>query len=289
MRSERKPSESDRGRRLRRTALLAGLAGGLILLGGCEEDCFLCTDCGSPSPPVNVYSVTGDREVFLYWTPVDEDAVEAFVIYRATAAEGPYIEVAHTRRDMFVDEGLRNGRTYFYAVTAIDYCGYESDLSRELVHDTPRPEGFGARLDDAAGDGFYRSGWDFSSYRAMPWDSEEADVYFVISEGVPFLVAADLATDIQDACYTCFDGVDWAPERGWSPSGAVEAIPGHVYVVWTRDDHFAKLRARAIDGDRLTFDWAYQVDAGNRELAPRPIGLLRTETAGGLRPAPRIR
>lgn len=284
MRNARKLSRSDRALRAWMAVLLAGLLGGFV--AGCDEDCLFCSDCESPNAPVDVYSVTGDGEVWLYWTPIDADQVDEFVVYRSAHADGPYTEIAHTRRDMFVDRDVRNGHTYFYAVTAIDVCGYESDLSRELVHDTPRPEGFGAYLDDANGDVSARSGWDFSGYRALVWDHDETDVYFLISDGVPFLVAADMATDIQDAGYIDFDGVDWAPERGWSPSGAVELIPGHMIVVWTRDNHFAKVRVESIGAGRLTFDWAYQIDTGNRELAPRPSDELRLQAASGLRPAP---
>jgi hypothetical protein len=66
---------------------------------------------------------------------------------------------------------------------------------------------------------------------------------------------------------------------------------GHCYVVWTRDDHYAKFRVTDIQPaaggvpDRVVFDWAYQVDPGNRELrasrvkdgrrgATRPIAWL---------------
>jgi hypothetical protein len=261
-----------------RSAALAGVLGGLLLFGGCDEDCVFCTDCDEPLAPVDVYSVTGDGQVTLYWTAVRGGHDDAFIVYRSIHADGPYEEIAHTRRDLYVDDDVRNGRTYYYAVSTLNACGDESKLSRELVHDTPRPEGFGAYLDDANGDGFSRSGWDFSDYRALPWNHEAADVYFVISQGGAFLVAADLNTDIQDAGYGGFDDVDWAPEGGWSPTGTVEAVPGHMFVVWTRDNHFAKVRVRTIESGRLTFDWAYQIDGGNRELAPRPGGGLRSDS-----------
>ena len=81
-------------------------------------------------------------------------------------------------------------------------------------------------------------------------------------------MAADLNTDIQDAGYADFDDVSWAPEGGWSPTGTVEVIPGHNYIVWTRDNHFAKVRVLGQAGDRVDFDWGYQIDTGNPELKP---------------------
>ncbi len=261
-----------RTRNLRQAATRLAVLGGAGLLAlaaaGCEDTLYR-PRCERPNPPVEVYSITGDEEIYLFWSPAD-DVSEEFVVYRSDRAYGTYVELGHTRGTDWVDRSVRNGRTYYYAVSALGPCDRESDLSREIVHDTPRPEGYDARLYDADGNDWVRSGWDFSAYRALPWDHVDADVYYIVSDGVPYLVATDLDTDIQDAGYAGFDDVSWAPEGGWSPSGAVEVIPGHVYVIWTRNNHFAKLRAVALGGGRLTFDWAYQVDAGNPELAPRP-------------------
>lgn len=256
----------------RRAIGFAGLLlAAVVALAGCHYDHVVVEEsCDGALAPVGLYSVTGDREVTLYWIPVAEDFVREYVVYRAAAPEGPYYEIGHSTRDWFVDRAVTNGITYFYSVSAVDYCGYETELSRETAYDTPRPEGFGDRIFDANGDDWRRSGWEFAAYRTVPWDHEYADMFFLWSDGIPFLVAADLNTDIQDAGFGEFDDVSWAPTEGWSPSGAVEVIPGHVYVVWTRDNHFAKVRARALDGDSLIFDWGYQIDGGNPELAPRP-------------------
>ncbi|MDP6461803.1 MAG: hypothetical protein QGH59_08480, partial [Gemmatimonadota bacterium] len=57
------------------------------------------------------------------------------------------------------------------------------------------------------------------------------------------------------------------------PTG-VELIPGHTYVVWTWDSHFAKFR---VTEEYFTtpgipagvqIDWAYQTDLDNPELSP---------------------
>jgi hypothetical protein len=52
----------------------------------------------------------------------------------------------------------------------------------------------------------------------------------------------------------------------------VELIPGHVYVVLTRDNHFAKFQVKSLTTDRVRIDWAYQVDPNNQELrASEPV------------------
>jgi hypothetical protein len=245
-------------------------AGSLIALAGCDDHVVVDRyGCDEAHAPVGLYSVTGDEEVTIFWIPVAEEDVDVFVVYRSSSPDGVFTEIGHSRRDFFVDRNVVNGRTYFYAVAAVDRCGYESDLSYELAFDTPRPEGFDEFLYDANGDNWRRSAWDFDAYRNVPWDVTDADVFFLWSDGVPYLVCADEYTDIQDAGFAGFDDVSWAPTEGWSPTGTVEVVPGHVYVVWTWNNHFAKVRVRQVQGGYIVFDWAYQIDGGNQELSPR--------------------
>jgi hypothetical protein len=258
-------------RRLPRMGVTAALAAGTLFLAACDDEYYTAPPpCVDALAPVGLYSVTGDRAVTVYWIPVAPEDVSEYVVYRSGSPDGPFREVGHSARDYFVDGSVVNGVTYFYGVTALNRCGNETELSREIVFDTPRPEGFGDRIYDANGVNWPRSGWEFALARTLPWDHADADVYFILADGVGYLVATDSDTDIQDAGFGDFDSVDWAPVEGWSPTGTVEVIPGHVYVVWTWDNHFAKVRARSVGGDSLVFDWAYQVDPGNQELGPRP-------------------
>lgn len=271
-------------KRFHNLSAAAALTVATLTLGGCTDELIVVDgSCAPILPPANVYSVTGDNAVFLYWTPVQPDRVREFIVYRAPANNGPYSSVGRTTGDAFVDRRVQNGITYFYAVTAVTPCGDESQLSPETVFDTPRPEGFGDLLFDAEGNRWERSGWDFSTVRSVPWDHPDADIYFITSGGVSYVVGADLDTDVQDAGYGDFDDVSWAPAHGWSPTGTAEAIPGHVVLVWTRDNHFAKVRIAEVHGDRMEFDWGYQTARGNPELAPRP---QRDSAPASVRPQP---
>jgi hypothetical protein len=60
--------------------------------------------------------------------------------------------------------------------------------------------------------------------------------------------------------------IEFAPISGWSPTKDVEAIVGHTYVIWTWDNHFAKVRIFSMTGDRVVFDWAYQLVEGESQL-----------------------
>jgi hypothetical protein len=128
-------------------------------------------------------------------------------------------------------------------------------------------------------DHFYKpslSGFDFSQQKVLDWQEDSTDIYLEYDDDPDletfFLCVANNQTDIQDFGYTDgLDDVDWSPLEGWSKVGWVEVIQGHSYIVWTSDDHYAKLRVGEIVGDtKIYFDWAYQIDPGNQELAPRP-------------------
>ena len=180
--------------------------------------------------------------------------------------------------------GLANGVTRFFAVAAYDYAGNESALSYESVYDTPRPEGFGARLSSYLANPA-AAGWDLSAAQVRAFDDVTTDMYYG-DNGATLRMFVPGGIDIQDAGYaTSLDAVDFAPNGGWSPTGAVELIVGHCYVVWTRDNHFAKFRvtqvlAQPTGPPRIEFDWAYQVDQGNPELKARPV----REEGSGRRP-----
>ena len=77
------------------------------------------------------------------------------------------------------------------------------------------------------------------------------------------------------------DAVDYAPSAGWAPTGSVEAIVGHCYVVRTRDMHYAKFQVTSVNPQTVSLDWAYQTAQNERELAARPA---QTEGPAGRRP-----
>ena len=242
-------------------------------LSGCNETTAPSRDVTPPAAPRGLFSVTGDGEVTLRWLSNTESDLAGYRIYEAPCAEGPdcpYDRVGSTSATQFVVNGLANGVTRYFAVAAVDAAGNESALSIENWFDTPRPEGsatLGNYQNSPAG-----SGWDFSDFVARSGDDPLTDVFFADNGSISMMFAWDVATDIQDAGYaTNLDAVDYAPDGGWSPTGSVELIPGHCYVVWTRDNHFAKFRVTGLSANVVSFDWAYQTDPGNPELRAKAV------------------
>lgn len=249
----------------------------LFLASGCGEKTVIYgPDYGAPSAPRGFFSVTGDQAVRLYWLPNPESDIEGYNIYRnQTGCSGAFYYVATVIDTFFIDYNVANGQTYFYAVAAFDFDGNESELSRECVYDTPRPEGYTVLYDYLSDPS--RAGFDFSTYARVSYTSLNADIYVAFDTlDFVFYAVATSGVDIQDFGYTnSLDDIDYAPAQGWSTTGVVEIILGHSYLVWTADDHYAKFRVENMDevSGWIRIRWAYQTDQSNGELKITPTAL----------------
>jgi len=255
-----------------------------IILQGCtfQSDEVVVSDNSAPAAPRGVYSVSGDEQVLVKWYPNQEKDLKGYAIYRSLKKNGDYkeIDTVGAKVTSYVDDNVTNGTTYYYAVSAFDYDGNESDLSPETVEDTPRPEGSGVKLID-----YYinpdRSGFDFSEPDSGPqaYDKKSIDIYFGvdIEVSVPYIYT-DNDIQMQDLGYTdSMDDVDVSPTKGFT-TVFVEAIIGHTYAFLMPDGHYAKIRITDIYVDWvgndvqdawIKFDWAYQLQADNPDLAPK--------------------
>jgi hypothetical protein len=252
------------------------LLGTLMMLAGCRSstDCWTCDPLPAPS---GVFTVTGDRYVEVFWDEIQNSDVDGYRIYRSVAADGPYVALGSSSDGYYLDDEVSNGVTYYYAVSAYDHNDDESDLSYELVHDTPRPDGTNLVVyDEDALAGVDFSGWD--DVMVLPWDDPYADMYlFWDADSEHYAMASTdvilgeeiYGTDLQPAGYVdSLDELDWAPEGGWSTEQADIVIlrVGHAYWVWTWDGNFAKFQVQMVGEDFVILDWAYQTDEGNPEL-----------------------
>ncbi len=243
------------------------------LWGGCDNGSNPASDRMPPASPAAVTSITGDGEITLQWYPNGEWDLAGYRVYRNNQAEGNYRRIAWVPAgvETYVDDNVLNGETYWYAVSAVDVDGNESALSRDEVFDTPRPAGFGVVMAAYSFDPS-RCAYDFSAESITDYNDPEADIAYIEDPQTGgWMLALDvpgaLTTEIQDAGFhASMDDISWAPVDGWSPRGEVELIPGHVYVVLTRDNHFAKFRVTDLTANDVTFDWAYQIAQNNREL-----------------------
>lgn len=250
----------------KRTGILLMVAS--LSLMGCESDNIIYVTDTYPTKPTGVTSTTADGAVFLYWDPNGEPDLDFYRVYSGPEAVGQFDLIGTTSTESFVDNQVVNGQTYYYAISAVNTAGQESELSVENVFDTPRPEGYGLTLYDLAVQPSM-SGFDLSAFQRLPFDDPNVDIYIDqdVSLGLLYINAANDTTDLQDMGYTDnLDDITWSPDAGWSPVGWAQVIEGHTYVIWTDDNHYAKLRAVTVASTWAQFDWAYQVDPGNPEL-----------------------
>lgn len=230
-----------------------------------ENDFFGGHDYTPPAPPRGIYTITGDNWVEINWNHNNDRDLDGYNIYYSNSYDGRYELIGSSRKNYFIDYGARNGKTYYYALTAFDYDGNESELSPDVIYDTPRPEGYNQVIFD-----FRRfpnnAGYDFSAYNVKRYDDNSTDMFFDNDEGAYYMVVWD-DTDIQDMgpTYDIYD-ISKASLTGWSSTKDVRLKVGNTYVVWTWDNRYAKFRVNLLTRERVVFDWAYQTVEGNKEL-----------------------
>jgi hypothetical protein len=268
--SKKLPEDIMKPSRLIAFGILFGLT---LFINGCDRKDFFNNypNSNPPSPPHNITSLNGDNRVDIYWDYNYDHNVAGYNVYYSYSYLGKYTILGSTQTNHFTDYGASNGATYYYAVTAYDYNGLESDLSKDVIYNTPRPEGFNQAIFD-----FNVSpeiaGYDFSKYSVLPYNQLDTDIYFEFYQGKNYIDVWN-DTDIRDMGLTndIYD-IPYAPKTGWVPVKGndtfkyTEALIGHTYVVWTRDNHFAKVRISGISGSKMIFDWSYQLVQGNIEL-----------------------
>ncbi len=239
-----------------------------------KHDQFFTIDNQPPSPPTDLRVLNGDGRVDLSWNLNPERDVAGYNIYFSYSYDGKYSLIGSTQNDYYTDYGAKNGNTYYYAVAAYDFNGNESELSYDEAYATPRPEGFNQSIFD------YRAypdlgGFSFTSYSTVPYDDSTADFFFENYQGTYYLDVWN-DTDIQDMGKTqdIYD-IPYAPLSGWSTTKDAIVIPGHTYVIWTWDNHYAKVRVKSLTSDRIVFDWSFQLVKGNTDLKQQKTNVVR--------------
>ncbi len=204
----------------------------------------------------------------------------------------------YTGLHWFDDIDVENGLRYEYAIAAVNAAGLESALSYELVLDAPLPMSpwynggyLSVELSDGNGSKPFESGFNFAMAAAKPLDipagrvdpsNTVADFVISFTNGIPYVDANPSRVVLQDfGVFTSggtliFEGVSWAPADGYSQTGKIELVTGHIYVVEIVDPqeglHYAKFGVTGINAGSVDIIWAYQTIAGLPELkAPEDL------------------
>jgi fibronectin type 3 domain-containing protein len=89
---------------------------------------------------ITFHSKPGPHAVTLAWhesAPVPGVKVTKYYIYRSTTPGGPYVKIGSSTQPQYVDSLVQSGRTYYYAVTAVDAHDHESKKSLEATATIP--------------------------------------------------------------------------------------------------------------------------------------------------------
>ncbi|MDZ4805931.1 MAG: hypothetical protein SGI90_13810 [Candidatus Eisenbacteria bacterium] len=260
-----------------------------MLGAGCGDD---PVNPGDLAPPLGLTSITGDGQVVLSWyaSNYGEDR-DGFHIFQAvgslsgTPDEIPVDfgtqpvaslesaeEAGHFTKTV---TGLTNGTTYSFLVVAFD----DDRLSRpgNVIGDTPRSESDGSLTLVNGGNNLRYLDVNTQTIQTgedLPRSSDVLCESFNAGAGVRAGMVGVNGARIQDLGYVSnWDdidnaptGVDSYPAAGYS----VQVLAGHVYAVFTGDNHYAKVYVTGLNPGNFgyTVRVAYQPQAGNNELKP---------------------
>ena len=104
-------------------------------------------DTTAPNAPANLSGSAGDGSVDLNWDTVSASDLDGYNVYRSTSSISDVsgmdpINGSPLPNTSYTDDGVNNGTTYYYVVTAVDGNGNESSASNEISR-TPSTEGDG--------------------------------------------------------------------------------------------------------------------------------------------------
>lgn len=280
---------------MRSRPLLMTLAALAALAAACETG----TNTVQPkelAPPLGLTSVTGSGAVTLQWRASNygEDR-EGFQVYQAsgtqpsipgeaipaafgTTAVATLTSAAEAGSFTLTVTGLDNGTTYSFLVVAFKDGGDKISRPSDVVTDTPRRETV-STLDLTNGVGAVRFITVDSDPPAASASGTGADALcqsFNAGAGDRPGMVGQNGARVQDLGFvSTWDDIDEAPFGAGSypdASHSVEVLTGHVYAVFTGDNHYAKIWITGLHSADFGYTCrvAYQPQAGNNELKPAP-------------------
>jgi hypothetical protein len=244
-----------------------------------------------PPDPGDVEVIALDDANFIRWANNARDA-EDFSFYRIylTDSGGDDFILGETDSEGFLDLLAVNGESYSYFVASVDDQGHES-FGSQLVTGTPRPDYHGEWIyayEDVPTLAGFRFSQDEMTYPIL--DGASPDRHFrVETDADGWWLVPGPGTEVYDGYFEttalkCGVGadsdcvaLDQAPLTGYTNLD-MPLYPQATYVLRvTGDDglaHYGAVRVTHLGFDQddaaiMIFDWAYQLQAGNPDLAPK--------------------
>ena len=87
-------------------------------------------DTTTPAVPTGLTATPASQSVTLIWNSVTDTDLAGYTVYQSTTSSGPWTDITDIQTTTTTTiTGLTNGTTYWYAVTATDTTGNQSDRS----------------------------------------------------------------------------------------------------------------------------------------------------------------
>ncbi|GEM_PF-1809751 len=183
-----------------------------------------------------------------------------------TITAHPTVSYSFTHSQIQQHYTIQNGYTYYITVRAHDLNGNESGFSDE-ASTTPRPDGSCTLTCSTT----ITNGYSISNRGPYP----DTDYAFGIFKGnlsgsvtnlIPLIIAGN-GTQIIDTGNGSFNSITRAPQNGYIQHGELLPIRiGHIYILHVAPNNYVKLWCETIQDTSLTFQWAYQLDPGNKNI-----------------------
>jgi hypothetical protein len=244
-----------------------------------------------PPDPASIEVVALDDAVYLRWSPNARNAAD-FSFYRVylLAEDGTSFLLGETDSEGFLDLLAENGNTYQYFATAVDDQGHESSGSL-AAEGTPRPDYHGEWIyanEDMPSHSGFRFSLDELTYPIVEGTSPSRHFRLEVDAEGWWLVpgpGAEVYNGIwETTALKCGVGadsdctsVDVAPLTGYTTLD-MPLYPQSTYVLRVLGNdgqlHYGVIRVELLGYDQdgaaiMIFDWAYQLQPGNPNLAPR--------------------
>ncbi|MFH1766387.1 MAG: hypothetical protein ABIF09_19565 [Gemmatimonadota bacterium] len=247
-----------------------------------------------PPVPGTVEVVALDNANFIRWSNNARNATD-FSFYRVYQAQigGDDFILGETDSEGFLDLLALNGESYSYFVTSVDSQGHES-FGSQLATGTPRPDYHGEWIyayEDVPTHAGFRFSQDELTYPILDGNSPNRHFRVEVDADGWWLVPGP-GTQVYDGlfettalkCGVVSDSdcvaLDQAPLSGYVNLD-MPLYPQTTYVLRVVGNdgltHYGVIRVTLLGFDQdaaaiMIFDWAYQLQAGNPNLAPREAG-----------------
>jgi hypothetical protein len=244
-----------------------------------------------PADPGSVEAVALDNAVYLRWSNNARNVTD-FSFYRVYLLEGDgsTFLLGETDSEGFLDLLAQNGTTYSYFTTSVDDQGHESSGSVAATG-TPRPDYHGEWIyafEDVPGSSGFKFETDELNYPIMEGTNPSRHFRMEVDQDGWWLVPGP-GTQVYDGywettalkCGAASDSdcssLEVAPLNGYTGVD-MPLYSQSTYVLKVVGDdgqyHYGAIRADLLGYDQngaaiMIFDWAYQLQAGNPNLAPR--------------------